>query len=73
VEYFIRPFKSKISACKVDKIGLWMLCADKINKYMDQSSLKYLGYSTIFREIQGRMKSINILDPSEASFTVYAK
>lgn len=73
IEYFLRPFKGKVTSCKVDKVGLWMLCAEKLTKHLDLSNRKYIGYSVLFEEIKGRMKSINILDPSESTFTVLAK
>lgn len=33
---------------KTDKVGMWLMCAEKMTKYLDQSSKKYIGYSILF-------------------------
>lgn len=64
IEFHLRPYnlKNNSKANKNDKIELWKLCADRLTKYMADSHKIYLAYSTLFKEMQGRMVSLNIHD-----------
>ena len=68
IEYYLRPItQTKITimgsaSSEINsKVNAWMTVAKKISNF-DKCTL--LGYNILLNEIHGRMKSLNILDPT---------